>query len=315
MPIHALNRFFVKLPIFSIPFLLIGCGVETHDDRNSADNMESKSVMKPMDFNSALASKKENSDLVFLTSLPTWTINADVLCLDAFGSGRNYSMSGMTLSNSSATLFLPSNASGCTLTINTLNNGTSTYSATGTKSAFAINPSTQVMSANVTSQKYQDPGSNVIYINGAGAGGTATIDFSSDAITAVTATNSTFVTNLSFSVNQVVADTAPVFTLYTLQTGASTYTDTLSADIAFPSNCKIINSTKSGFLTPTSWSNVNTDYGLTGSGVTSCSTVTLGSQGNWDSLKADDQYIIIATPATDGSINAYTVTKILAPAH
>lgn len=315
MILRALNRFYISNISIILPFLIIGCGAQNNSEQKNTDNSETKSVMVPMSFNSGFALKNSNSDFISLTFLTTWSLNANILCVDAFGAGRNYSMNGITLNNSSSTLFLPANSTNCTFTVNSLNDGTSTYSPTGTKVSFAMNGTTQSMASASISRQYQDSGSNIIYINGFGSSGTATIDYATDSITSSTATNSILTTNMVFSVNQVTAATPPTFTLYTLQTDSSTYTDTLSANSAFPSTCKIIDSTKSGFLATTGWSNVNTDYGLTGSGVTDCSSVTLGSQGNWDSLKANDQYIIMATPASDGSINAYTVTKITAPAH
>jgi len=202
----------------------------------------------------------------------------------------------------------------CHVVLVSYNDGTNTYTDTGTRLNIAVSNSGVVSAASAL--QYTSGGGSPILKWFAAAQGQTTysmvINYTDNTVSSSTVAKTNLTSQaVSLSAAPITSPTVSSLTLYSIPAinGAS-ISYTLTASVSGYTACKLIDNT-SGTYTPTSWSSVNTAYNAA---TTSCPTMVDGqvgfSIGNWTSYWVSGQKTLVMWANSLNGFNAYAVANI-----
>jgi len=260
--------------------------------------------------------------------LTSGSLNLNLACSNVYGTGasndwqqNNVSVT-TTISGSIETASVSVVASvACTITINSYNDGTATWSPTAASTVMTLS-NAGVVTSNSSAQAYNNGSGTTQWFTAGPNGGTAysvLILFAKDPLT----NSAVSLTNLSaqavtLTVENVPAPTVSNVGLYlvpAMNGVAASYTFAATASASSSPvgtlACRYVNNTSNTY-TATSWQSVNTFFNG-GTGGTACPTYTpgqAGTQGNWTSIYSASNTFMVVFANTVGNLTSYVTYNV-----
>lgn len=215
---------------------------------------------------------------------------------------------------SATTTFSLVNNKNCRVVLVSYNDGSNTYTDTGTKLTITVS-SLGVVSPASALQYTSGGGSPILQWFAAAQGQTTysiVINYTSNTVSSSTVSRTSLTSQtVSLSAAPIASPSVSSLTLYSIPAlnGAS-ISYTLIASVSGYTGCKLIDNSSSTY-SPTSWSSVNTAYNAA---TVSCPTMVDGqtgfSIGNWSSYWVSGQKTLVMWANSLNGLNAYAVANI-----